>query len=151
MTFHPTHGEGGADAYTVEDLAMIRASIALARGIGPDRVQAFTDDVLCPYRCTRSEGGEPHYDPLRDRDHLIPGDEVLIDVSAYNAQVDEPQWCEVSHLAAGSASVYPYKVRIPGRGEGQYRASEVLAWRRPIAVHQRLLEYAATVERMAAA
>lgn len=148
MTFHPTHGEGGADVYTNEDVAMIKASIALVRGIGPDRVQAFTDEVLCPYRCTRSEGGEPHYDPARDRDWLIPGDELLVDVSAYGWPEPQLRWCAVTKLAPGSASVYPYKVKIPGRGEGQYRASEVLAWRRPLRVHELVVHHARMSERM---
>lgn len=148
MTFHPTHGEGGRLVYTIEDIRDIKAMIALT-GTGRGGRQGFTDEVLCPERCTRSEGGEPFYHPLRDRDHLIPGDQVLVDVSAYNVEVEPMQWCDVIGLAAGDAAVFPYKVTIPDRGQGQYAAGEIHAWRRPVSLHQALLEYAATSERMA--
>lgn len=149
MSFHPTHSEGGPGVYTVADVAWIKATVALVRGIGPGRVQAFTDDVLCPHRCTRSEGGRPFHDPLRDRDWLVPGDELLVDVSAYKSMPagDTLEWCRVQNLAAGSAAVYPYKVEIPERGVGQFRASEVLAWRRPVSVHEVLLHHAETSAR----
>lgn len=96
--------------------------------------------MLSPDRCTRSEGGEPHIDPVRDRDHLIPGDELLVDVRAYvspSPGIDgwPLVWCMVKALAAGSASVYPYKVKLPHGGPGQFKATEVLGWRRPVWLH----------------
>jgi hypothetical protein len=64
------------------------------------------------------------------------GDEFLVDTSAYG--LPGLHWCEVVGVATGSASVYPYKVDIPNRGVGQYRASEVQGWRRPLVVHELL-------------
>jgi len=53
-----------------------------------------------------------------------PGDRVLVNTGCYG--VNGYNWCEVTRLAPGSAAVYPIKVEVPGRGEGQYNAAEVL-------------------------
>lgn len=96
-------------------------------------MDAFTDEILAPTRTTRLNS-----DPARDSaTELVQHDEVLVDVSAY-VGANEPRlaWCVVTGMAPGSASVYPYKVAIPGRGTGQYRAREILAWRRPLYWHE---------------
>lgn len=101
-------------------------------------ISAFTDEGLGPNRTTRA-----NYDPLRDTlgvlhraRNLARGDELLVDTSAYG--VTGTHWCECVGIAPGSASVYPYKVQVPRRGVGQYRASEVLGWRRPLLLHELL-------------
>lgn len=64
-------------------------------------------------------------DDLRD---LVRGrDELLVDATAYGLAGEV--WAPFDHVAPGSAAVYPYKVRLPGRGIGQYKASEVIARR----------------------
>jgi hypothetical protein len=98
----------------------------------------FTDETLDPIRTTREK-----HDALRDRESCaIPGDEFLVDVGAYTDQFAEPVWCEYAYDVPGSAAVYPYKVYVPGRGFGQFRADEVLGWRRPLKLHQLLNEIA---------
>lgn len=52
--------------------------------------------------------------------------EVFVDVSAYNGDVAPLQWCLILRvLFPGSAGVYPVKVQIPDRGEGQFKWSEI--------------------------
>lgn len=48
---------------------------------------------------------------------------LLVDTTVYG--VPGTNWCQWDHTALGDAAVYPYKVHIPGRGIGQYKASEV--------------------------
>jgi hypothetical protein len=52
------------------------------------------------------------------------GDQVLVDTGCYGVQ--GYHWCPVIRLAPGSAAVYPVKVEVPGRGEGQYAPTEIL-------------------------
>jgi hypothetical protein len=52
------------------------------------------------------------------------GDRVLVDTTCYG--VPGEHWCPVIRLSAGAAAVYPVKVEIPGRGEGQYAAREII-------------------------
>lgn len=49
--------------------------------------------------------------------------ELLVDTTVYG--VVGVHWCRWDRTAPGSAAVYPYKVHIPGRGIGQYKASEI--------------------------
>lgn len=77
-------------------------------------------------------------DPLRDVDHLLPGDELLVITDAYDGD-PEPKWCDVLSIAPGTAAVYPIRVQVPERGQGQYALPEVLGWRRPVAGHQDLM------------
>lgn len=51
------------------------------------------------------------------------GDRILIDSTCYG--VPGLRWCRVTRLAHGTASVYPIKYEVPGRGEGQCKVSEV--------------------------
>ena len=104
------------------------------------KTDAFLDVQLAPSRTTRL-GYNPvdqALEVLHRAANLSYGDELLVDTSAYG--VPGEHWCEVTGLAPGSASVYPYKVQVPGRGQGQYRASEVLGWRRPLVLHRLLRE-----------
>lgn len=95
----------------------------------------FADEDLDPRRTTRTEIW-----PAKDAaDSLVRGDLLLVDISNY-AMTDKPEWCSFLYSVPGSASVYPYKVQIPGKGVGQYRAREVLAWARPVELHRRLVE-----------
>lgn len=58
--------------------------------------------------------------------------EALVDVSDYVDHGGEAdwRWCQLDRvLFRESAGVYPVKVRIPGRGQGQYRHEEVRAYR----------------------
>lgn len=98
----------------------------------------FTDEVLSPSRTTRSNA-----DPIRDWAEVIPGDELLVDVTAYrDGGPDGLMWCEAYWPSVGSASVYPYKVRIPDRGSGQYAAAEIHGWRRPVRLHRSVIDAA---------
>lgn len=69
----------------------------------------------------------------REQDGGLPfppiGYEVLVDCTAYGVQ--GMRWCLVESHALGSAAVYPIKVRVPGRGQGQFRPREVEAERAP--------------------
>lgn len=51
------------------------------------------------------------------------GDDVLVDTTPYG--VPGYCWCRVTRIAPGSAAVFPIKVQIPSRGEGQYKAIEI--------------------------
>jgi hypothetical protein len=102
----------------------------------PSVMDEFLDVQLAPTRTTRRR-----YDPvgqalevLYRAPNLSYGDELLVDTSAYG--VPGEHWCEVVGLALGDAAVYPYKVEVPERGTGQYRAREVLGWRRPVKLHR---------------
>lgn len=39
------------------------------------------------------------------------------------------RWCDFSRVASGTAAVYPVKLLVPGRGEGQFKYEEVERWR----------------------
>jgi hypothetical protein len=58
---------------------------------------------------------------------LSHGDDVFVDCTAY--AVEGYHWCRVTHIAPGTASVYPIKFKVPGKGIGQCKASEVLGVR----------------------
>lgn len=92
----------------------------------------FTDEVLDELRTTRHA-----YHPPSQQQCVALGDELLVDVGDYY-EGGGLQWCSFLFSSPGGAAVYPYKVQIPERGVGQYRASEVLGWRRPVALHQEL-------------
>jgi len=51
------------------------------------------------------------------------GDHIFVDTTCYG--VPGVRRCRVTRLAVGSASVYPIKFEVPGRGEGQCKLSEV--------------------------
>lgn len=90
----------------------------------PQRLFQSYDDtgkpfVLPDHRSRMAAADEP--DPK-------VGMEVLVDTTCYG--VEGPTWCRVTRLLeAWSAGVYPVKVQIPGRGEGQYKRSEIQAMR----------------------
>jgi hypothetical protein len=65
----------------------------------------------------------------RRRIAVEPGDEVYVDCTAYG--LDGPHWCEVTSLSPGDMAEYPIKAKVPGRGEGQFKGSEVIALRTP--------------------
>jgi len=67
-------------------------------------------------------------------DSIMVGDEILVDTTAYG--VAGEHWCPLEYGSPGTASVYPFKATVPGRGTGQWRASEILAWRRPLDRHE---------------
>jgi hypothetical protein len=56
--------------------------------------------------------------------NVAVGDKVLVDTTCYG--VPGENWCWVSRLAIGEAAVYPIKVEVPGRGEGQYAPAEII-------------------------
>lgn len=58
------------------------------------------------------------------------GDEILVNCSAYG--VAGLHWCRVELISPGTASVYPYKARVPDRGLGQWRLGEVQEVRRAL-------------------
>lgn len=62
------------------------------------------------------------------------GFDLLVKTTSYNGRID-PEWCRFLRRAAGTASVYPYKVQIPSLGVGQYRRSDILAVRVWLPVH----------------
>lgn len=96
----------------------------------------FADEDLDPRRTTRHST-----DPWNDApDSLIEGDLLLVDTTAYAGPSVGVQWCHFVRSSPGSASVYPYEVQIPGLGRGQYRASEVLGWARPLSLHELVRE-----------
>lgn len=106
----------------------------------PNALDEFFDVQLAPTRTTRLT-----YDPVRQAlevlyraRNLSYGDELLVDTSAYG--VPGEHWCEAIGLAPGDAAVYPYKVQVPERGEGQYSAPEILGWRRPLRLHHLIRE-----------
>lgn len=55
---------------------------------------------------------------------LKPGDRILVDTSQYD--VPGAHWCEVLEVIEATASTFPIKVRIPGKGVGQYRREELM-------------------------
>ena len=55
--------------------------------------------------------------------------EMLVDVSAYDHSQTKPIWIPFIRLAPGTAAVYPIKGLVPGRGMGQWKLSEVFAFR----------------------
>lgn len=56
------------------------------------------------------------------------GDSILVDCTAYGAPGHH--WVPVTKTSYWSASTYPIKVQIPGKGEGQFKPEEVVD-RRP--------------------
>lgn len=60
-----------------------------------------------------------------------PGDEVLVRIDAYTGGGGSSLcWCRVTRvLPAWSAGVFPVKVQIPNRGEGQFKRSEIEDYR----------------------
>lgn len=98
----------------------------------------FTDDELSPRRTIRRE-----VNPVFDRkDSLVRGDLILVDVSGYAFGGGE-RWCVFVFDSPGSASIFPYKAQIPDLGAvGQWKASEIRAWARPVELHRRLTELA---------
>lgn len=66
--------------------------------------------------------------PVDWESKVEPGDLLLVDIAPY-VHGAGLTWCPYLRKAPGSASVYPYKVQVPDRGEGQFRASEVYGWR----------------------
>lgn len=55
---------------------------------------------------------------------LRVGDRILVDTSQY--ALEGPHWCDVVELVEWSASTFPIKVQIPGKGIGQYRREEIM-------------------------
>jgi hypothetical protein len=67
--------------------------------------------------------------------------EVLVDVAPYiHGGSEDIRWCKFTRVAPGSASVYPVKAEVPGRGQGQWKFSEVRRWRAERSVFIGLLE-----------
>lgn len=99
-------------------------------------LEPFTDDDLDRYRTTRQATNS--WDQAGDA--LIEGDLLLVDTTAYAGPTFGVQWCHYVRSAPGSAATYPYKVAIPGLGEGQYAAREILAWARPVELHRLVSE-----------
>ncbi len=68
-------------------------------------------------------------DPLFPRAGYVNNNsvEAYVDTSAYG--LDGWRWCVVTGCSVGSASVYPLKVDVPGRGKGQYRLDEARGFR----------------------
>ncbi len=54
---------------------------------------------------------------------IHPNAIVLVDTTAYGLPGEN--WCAIDYISEGSASVYPIKVKVPGRGIGQYKLEEV--------------------------
>ncbi len=50
--------------------------------------------------------------------------EVLVDTTAYG--VPGLNWCRVLEVLFGTGATYPIKVKVPGRGVGQYHSSEIV-------------------------
>lgn len=57
------------------------------------------------------------------------GLEAFVDCGPYLGGDHDVRWCKFLRLAPGSAAVFPVKVQVPNRGEGQYKFEEVEAWR----------------------
>lgn len=57
------------------------------------------------------------------------GLEGLADCGPYLGGSRDVCWCEFIRVASGSASVYPVKLQVPNRGEGQFKFEEVEGWR----------------------
>lgn len=77
-----------------------------------------------------------------DLEGLVLGDELLIDGSPYTGKGME--WAKLTHVSPGSASTYPYKVRLSNGATGQYKAEEIRDRRRPDHVEATIVEIDAT-------
>lgn len=64
-----------------------------------------------------------------ERGHHYAGLEAFVDCSPYLGGDRDFRWCEVERIAPGTASVFPVKVQVPDRGEGQFKFEEVEGWR----------------------
>lgn len=64
-----------------------------------------------------------------DLEGLVYNDELYVDGYAYTGLGFE--WAPLTSVAIGDAATYPYKARLSNGATGQYRASEILARRRP--------------------
>lgn len=62
------------------------------------------------------------------------GFDMLVSTRNYTGLID-PGWVPFERLAMGTAAVYPYKGRIPGAGQGQWKRSEILAVRVWLPIH----------------
>jgi hypothetical protein len=69
---------------------------------------------------------------------------ALVDCAAYTRHGGDPdvRWCRFERLSIGDAAVYPVKVRVPGRGIGQFKFEEVRRWRYERSVLEALEELA---------
>lgn len=109
-----------------EDALRLVESAAAAHGVHLERMEPPDDPEP-------SERPSSPLAPLsRDRpvrvEHLVVGDELLVDGRCYGADVE---WCRLERVAPGSAAVYPYKVTHSNGAPGQYSAREILGARRP--------------------
>jgi hypothetical protein len=68
------------------------------------------------------------------------GLEGLADCGPYFGRDHDIRWCEFSRIAPGSAAVFPVKLMVPGRGEGQFKFEEVLKWRYERSILEALYE-----------
>lgn len=50
------------------------------------------------------------------------------------------RWMSLVRVSPGSASVFPVKLAVPGRGEGQFKYDEVVEWRYERVVLEALVE-----------
>lgn len=55
---------------------------------------------------------------------LKVGDRILVDTSQY--ALEGPHWCDIVELITATASTFPIKVQVPGKGIGQYRREEIM-------------------------
>lgn len=79
----------------------------------------------CPGRLLSEARGIEALKWIRDNS-WTGGLYVLVSTRPYTGRVD-PEWIYVDRVSPGSASVYPVKGKIPDRGNGQWKFSEVLA------------------------
>lgn len=57
------------------------------------------------------------------------GLEAFVDVGPYLGGDPDFRWCRFRRLAPGTAAVFPVKLAVPNRGEGQWKFEEVMGWR----------------------
>ena len=72
--------------------------------------------------------------------YIYGGLEGLADCSPYLGGDRDVRWCELVRVAPGDAAVYPVKLQVPGRGEGQFKYEEVEEWRYERVVLEGLVE-----------
>lgn len=51
------------------------------------------------------------------------------DCGPYTTGEIDVRWMSLLRVAPGTAAVYPVKLQVPGRGEGQFKFEEVEEWR----------------------